>query len=679
MGSPQQSLYSTPAFELFRRGLVVQSIQRFRGINSYTTLAQLGPEWAQDLLNVVISGSGGISKLRLPVNLSPAVANFIVGAGNFNFGPQFFWDFQQANGTRQVLAAFNYGGLWGFYAFSNDLAIAAQQGALDQGATQWSAVTANNILFLASGVNMWKYTGTQIQAWGLLVPTAAPSNPTAAAGNLSPATGYSYGFSNMNSATGEVSNISPVSGSTGAQTNKKFTTTEPNAWYNSQGTDSIVWFRNLDGGGDWFRLAQVNQATGAVITFGAGASVVASTSLSVGDTITDNSPDSALDQTTRGPLLNNPPPVGKFLAQGQGRVIVMNLKGAPNQAAYSGFEQIFLGRPESCFPPNNLLNLQIGADDIAGGGILQSGVVMFSRTGRMFMLRGQMEDISLLVPVNFTQYLEELPWTLGCASHFTIHATPYGLVWLAGDKTVQLFDGRSEPVDISAGIYPYLRRITPGTEQNCVASYFNWLERDWYVLLAAVDGSLSNNRAFFFAFNKQPGTDTIESVEAFVSDLPAQIAGSVPFIGLITTSKFQRMLCIGAGGRIQQLPVTSDTVGGVTLDMTINPPTNGVLSAYWRGGYFGTDSPYRSKSWRWARLLSDQDPKTFSLVMRYVDDEQRTFLNPEIKGPFKLSASKLGLNGWRAKKASVEIDFPATDAPCNVLELQVAAIPTSDR
>jgi hypothetical protein len=193
-----------------------------------------------------------------------------------------------------------------------------------------------------------------------------------------------------------------------------------------------------------------------------------------------------------------------------------------------------------------------------------------------------------------------------------------------------------------------------------------------------VNGSLSVNRLFMFAFNKTVGTDQVESVETFISDVPSTLPGAVPWIGLITTSKLQRMLCIGAQGFIQQLPVSSDTVGGLTQDLTIIPATNGNLNAYWRGGYFGNDSPQRSKMFRWLRMISDQDPKNFHATLRFVDDEQRTFLQPEIIGPLQFPSSRLGMNR-RAKRASVEINFPAQDAPANVIELTVASIPTSDR
>jgi hypothetical protein len=809
---------STPTFELFRRGLNTLVIQRFHGMNAYSTLAQLGPDWAQDCLNVIISGSGGLSKFRLPVKLTPAI-------GGINTGPSSFWDFQQGNGTRQVLSFFGNS----LYYFTNDLSVSnfVETNALNAG--QWSMAAANNILFGANGQRMQKWTGANWYQWGINAPTIAPTlgassptlgasftvgagqqvtlvraanvvtmtmaggvsqlslnvgdvvtvfnavaatfngsfkiasvvtpgiqytyaqtaaNDTAVSGNLtvpssnssftiaaaptgavrasgvvtitltqllsggygvipgqtyvtvagvtdtsfngtfpvivvnysvgtltyaqpgladatsgsgtltfgitSTQGGWRYAYSWTN-ANGHESNLSPFSPATGNVTNRVLWVTAGQVPTDPQ-VIGINWYRTLDGGGDFF--------------------LIPTTALSFNSTFFDGTPDAFVDTTQKGQLINNPPIQGKYVAVGQSRVFVANLTGAPGDIEYSGYEQILRGRPEESFPPNNRLHLSIGAEAVGGIGILQAGVVGFSQTQKMYMLRGQVEDITLSVPVNFTQYLEELPWTLGCLSHFTIQSTPYGLIWLAGDKTVQLFDGSSEPIDISTPIYPILRTITPGTENQCVSGYFNWLERDFYVLLAAVGGSLTLNKAFFFAANKTLGTNTIESVEVFVSDIPASLGAS--WIGLVTTSKLQRMLCLGAQGFIQQWPVSSDTVNGITQDFTIIPATAGVLNAYWRSGYFGTDSPYRTKTFRWARLVADQDPSAFQAQFRYVDDEQRTFRNPEIVGPINFGTSRLGMNR-KAKRASVEIDFPNQDTSINVLELHVAAVPTSDR
>jgi len=365
--------------------------------------------------------------------------------------------------------------------------------------------------------------------------------------------------------------------------------------------------------------------------------------------------------------VNNPPPVGKYVATGQGRVFIANLVGNPQEIACSGYEQILFGNPPECFPRFNRLRLQVGAESIAGVGVIQSGVVGFSQTGRMYMLRGQVEDITTSAPVVFTQYLEELPWGLGCMNHYSIAATPYGLVWLAGDKTVQFFDGRSKPTDISRPVYPLLQTITPGQESACIAAYFNWLERDWYCLLAPVGGSIAPNRIIFWSLSEDTGQTDI-----FVSDIQAD------WIGAYTSSKLQRQLLISQGGYIKQLPISADTVGGITRDETITPATSGKLNAYWRSGYFGNEQPYRSKAFRFGKLISDQDPSAFSATLRFVDDNGRTVRDPEIVGPKKLKKTRIPI-GKRAHRCSVEINFPSEDASVNVTELAVASIGTSDR
>jgi hypothetical protein len=744
--TPQQGgFYSTPAFEIFRRGLIVQTVKRFRGLNSYLPLTQLTPDVASDLLNVIVTSSGQLAKMRLPVPLSSVV-------GGQHAGPYSFWDFQQGNGVRQVLAHF------GEQVFSFDPAFAA--GTLIEtnllNLNPWSFVEANNILFGANGTRMQKWTGTAWQPWGIVAPTTAASTIeillpaalaitaitnnqgggvafitlatalatpyfgippftnvnitiagntnanfngtfvfqgyvnntpppatravtffiTLAAGNngtggtvrlaSSPTVGWSWAYAYKNSVTGHVSNISPTTGALipSASNGIQLAANPPG---DSQ-VDTLVWFRTLDGGGDYFYECDVNLVTGAVTQN--GLAIGPMTSVAVGGQFTtlndNNTPDTSLDQTKRGPLINNPPPQGLYTALAQGRVFVAGLIGAQQDVAYSGYEQILLGRPEESFPQFNRLRLSLGAEAVAGLGVLHSGVVMFSSTGKMWMLRGAIEDITLSAPVAFSEFLEELPWTLGCLSHYTIQETPYGLVWLAGDKTVQFWDGKSNPIDISQPVYPLLRSITPGTEKLCNARYFNWLERDWYALTCATNGASAPNTIIFFSMEKDS-----QQIDVFVSNIQAD------WIGGQSTPTLQRRLLISHGGIISELPVRATDQGGLTNDFTTYPPTSGNLRAYWRSGYFGNDQPEQSKMWRWARMVADGGVTSYQMQSRYVDDSN-LIQAPRIVGPIPVKAMRTPLN-QRAYRASVEIDFPEVDAPMNVLELQVSYIGTSQR
>lgn len=669
------SFLSTPTYKLFERGLNVRAIQRFRGINAYKPLTSLGPEHAQDLLNVIVGGNGQLSKMRVPQSLSPAVL------GNVS-GPQRIFDFQQQNGTRQVVGAFaeaiNY---WIWNAAGTQLQFSAAGDVVVNPAPQfsspWSFVTVQNILIGANGQVVMKWTGTDFLGVGLPTPAVAPQVTLfGVAGNLNPTFGYEWAFAWKSSgASPALQGPSPVEVSTASPNSPQFGGGDANAQFQlvvqfppvpvPPDFDTIVGFRTVDGGGDLFRAVEWNVNTGA-ITFNAAHFQIQGAAPFL--TIVDNCPDANLDQTTRAPFLNSQPPVGKYLAVGQGRVVVMNLVGNPQMAAYSGYERILIGNPPECFPPNNRLLLSIGAESIAGGGIIQAGLVMFSDTDRMYMLRGQMEDITDTAPIVFTQYLIELPWKIGCFSHETIRATPYGLLWLGADKRVRLFDGHDQPVDISIPVYPILRNITPGAEANCIASYFNWLDRDWYVLLVPYNGSVTPNRIIFWSVWNNPETGSQE-IDIFISNIPCDS------IATITTPALQRQLVIGANGQLYTVPAATDTTGGIG-DETVYPPQAGKqLNAYWRSGYFGNDTPYRAEMWRWARLVADHGG--FQGQVRLVDDDERPVTAPEILGPFQW-VNRLSINR-KAKRCSVEIDFPAADASVNVLELQVASMPSADK
>lgn len=661
MGSSGQNLYSTPVFELFRRGLSVQTIHNFRGINAFRSATSLTPDWAQDLQNVMVPGWGGLSKFRIPVAMSPAIG----GQAN---GPQSVWDFQQANGTRQVVANFGIS----LYYFTWDAAgvnlvapTLIETGPQDAG--PWSMAAANNILFGVNGIRAMKWTGVAFQNDGIQVPTQ-PGGPQFLANQVGGLTaalgGWSWRYAYKNSVTGHVGAASQPSVTTGNGGPFKFTlvATAPNP-ADAQ-IDTLVWFRTFDGGGNWYRTAEVTIATGQV-TFNAGTFTVLGPGVQ-SFTVTDNTPDASLDQATQAPLLNLPPVSGgKYMAVGQSRVFIANLPSSPQDVIYSGYEQILLGRPEESYPPGNRLRLSIGAESVAGIGVMQSGVVAFSNTKRMYALRGQVEDISVLAPVGFSAYLEELPYDTGTLCHQSIQSTPYGLLFWATDRTVQMLDNTFALKDMSGPVYPVLRRATKGREAFASSAYFNWLEREWYGLTLAVDGSIYNNLIIFWGLNKDVG-----QMDIFLATIQAD------YLTVLSTPQAQRILAAAMGGLINNVPVSQDTTNGVA-DLSIIPATAGVLPAFWRGGYFGNDAPYRSKMYRRGLLVTDQDG--FKVTKRFVDNREFPITAPDVYGPDEtFDGGSFELNR-RATRCSVEINFPQQDVSANVLELSVGAVATSDR
>lgn len=725
MGSQQQSFFSTPAFELFRRGMTTQTIQRFRGMNSYLSAPQVAPDVALDCLNVIVSGSGNLEKFRLPVNLSQRIAGYATG-------PDTFFDFQYypaAGPVRQVVA--NFGNA--LYYFTNGFANSNIIENDPSDAGPWSAVEVNNILFMANGQKMMKWTGTKWQNWGIAAPTVAPglvyggggvnssqtqitASPggadrlanvlTVITGNPNPlasgdkVTFVGVGDASMNVTSSPVTVVSTtkftvpqigsdsnsgggyfifgtcgeifqhkwayayVNDATGDCSSMSPSVTDTDLFGNTQGgvfqvtatapTDtqvtSIRWYRTYDGGGIFYRILNPATATGDWPISAGG--------LSIRDAVMDID----LDKLNTGSFLYNPPPVAKFLVKFQGRIFGANLVGAPQDAFWTGYEQILNSRPEECVPANNRIHLALGAEGIGGLGVTQPGVVFFSTTGGMWILRGAVEDFTQQAPVQFTELLEECPWQIGCISFTSIQSTQFGVIWWAGDKTVQIYDGTAAPQDISQAVLPLLRSATPGLEYKARSGYFNWLERDWYVLLFAQGGSITLNKGIAFSLNVQA-----QQVDAFPFDIQADA------IGAITTASGQRQLIIAQGGLLAHLAVESVTTSGVSLAPTA---TAGELAAYWRSGYFGNDAPYRSRTFRKGTLIADN--QGFGAVLRVIDDRRSTFRNPEIINIPVLTDEIIEAN-IKAHRLSVEIVFPKKDIDCSVLEMSMGRIDLADR
>lgn len=468
-------------------------------------------------------------------------------------------------------------------------------------------------------------------------------------GVVQPGFGMTYAYSWKNSVTGHETSMSPPSPVLVAPNRgivPKWAAINPT----DNQFDTIVWYRTTDGGGDYFQHSIIPIAV----------------SLNLFDTYLNTD----LNNATVGSLINNPPPSnGKYVAKFQGRVFIAGMADAPQDIAYSGYERIFVGRPEESFPPNNRLRLATGADDIRAIGVIQQGVIGFSKSDKMYMLRGIIEDITTSAPVQFTAYLEELPWQVGAFSHYSVVSTEYGLIWLSSDRNVRMFNGYSEPNIISANIWPILKSITAGQEANARAAYVNWLDRQWYALCIAVNGVTYNNLVVLFDLLPDPE----QNAGIFVLDI-----GRVDSIATVEDTNGQRMLVIGQNGNLMQIRTPSIAVNGLSQGISA---TSGSLYAYWRGGYFGNEDPEVNKMYRWGRIVSDQPTGAaiaFIAMARLVDQEQRPFTSPQIKASLQPVGEKFVVN-TRAKRCSIEVDFPVKDVDINLLELDLANIPVGVR
>ena len=663
------------------RRLTPETVRQFRGMNAWHSVDRVPPDYALECLNVIPSGSGGLEKMRFPVNLMAAPQPDLAGTGTLV-------NFQNALGVRQVLALFNG------YLYRIDLdawtATQIEYNVLNEGVP--SAVVSNNMAFVANGLRMAKWTGTEYQPWGIaqpplplmtIVPITGTGDPTEAPvvwsrpldpdeippsgiwlgprtisvsytwcigatetlespatvynvpmnheaimtvpeppagvtgynvyvdplgganrkranteghhgvpnpfivpnymprvfdevfpfwwgmfGYVSPpaanntltgqvrATGRKYRVAYGNSVTGHISAASAATDSTGAllaTDQTEILVANPTDANNDQ-----IWlFATVDGGSDYFLLPNPSNSDGSWPIDGGSTTK-----------IVDQYSDDVLVKSFIAPMLNFPPVVAKYLCEWGGRIFCANLAGAPQDIIYSGYERIYRGRPEESFPPNNRLRLAIGSDALAGIGVIQAGIVAFSRSNEMFMYRGTVTDRSTDAPVEYLDTLEKLPWNLGCASHESIARTPHGLVWLASDKNLMIYSGVNEPTVIGQGLLPMLRRITAGQEEDCRGRYFSYLERDWYLLLAPLDGSTGKNHIFVV---------DLEASEANVGAFPLHVNADA--LEVVEDGNGKPKLVIMQGGQAKELLLSSDTTGGISLEYAA---TANEVPAHWR-------------------------------------------------------------------------------------------------
>lgn len=427
------------------------------------------------------------------------------------------------------------------------------------------------------------------------------------------------------------------------------------------GIDSFFLYASEDGGGTWVTSIG-NNPSGDESWFIPNTAVPTFISVADDDTI--------LDAAFSANFINFPPPQNmQFVQKWQGRVFGAGMPDAPQDIVYSGFDAIFRGRPETSFPPFNRIRLAIGAEKIKGFGVLNNGVVSWDDSDKMFMFSGTVQDVVTNQPVQIADQLEEEPWQTGLSSADSVQSTPKGIAWVGSDMGVKIWNGIFYgdiigPRDLSSNIYPLMARITPAMRSLIQSAYFNWLERDWYVINVAIDGSLSPNRMIFFDMSEEGGQDNLG---IWITNIEADS------IAVKVTSDGTRKLVASIRGLVYELNISSTATSGIHTNPTA---TTGLLDAYWESGLW-QDSPQMTKMYRFGRLTTDQSG--FNLITTVFNDETVRLrdVNPWSKS-LKMTPGGRFATNRRGRRQKFKIIFPTADVDASVLELYTTAIPLAE-
>ena len=222
------------------------TIRQFKGLSQNIALTSEDPSFAIDCLNVIVSESG-LAKLRVPTSLTPAVGTQ---------GPDQFGEWEGGS-SKSVLAFYGQD----IYVITLD---DFTPGIYDSnpayaGPVPWSVVLSNETAFMQNGrSNPVKYKGgPTLDIWGIQGGLTPLMDTTTGGSGVNLANGRSYRVAYKSTATGHVGNASFPTVNTDALINFGVTLTIRPPVDGDRQVDAARIYTTLDGGADYFFLAEV--------------------------------------------------------------------------------------------------------------------------------------------------------------------------------------------------------------------------------------------------------------------------------------------------------------------------------------------------------------------------------------------------------------------------------------
>jgi hypothetical protein len=352
--------------------------------------------------------------------------------------------------------------------------------------------------------------------------------------------------------------------------------------------------------------------------------------------------------TTETSQLNNiPPPIGSFIYEYGGRLLVFGISGSGQSFFYSNSETTSIGMPQESFAPLNQVTLPIQNAKINGMLEFPGQLIIWSDKNDMFRMTGLLTDNSVL-NVASTQTgaqqgasISSLPYSLGIANPYASDMTPLGGIWLTQNAEVWLFTGTYAPRNIGRPVQDILNSIPKANLSLARAKYFHANNRNWWAI-AIPAGSGFNNTVLILdldllASNGSPSYFTFDmatnSPSWYVFQPGPLITQGSPPQTLIHPRCDSIESVYEAGGAVRLL------IGGIDLIQDVDyqsfllgseiqvPGANVGLHAY------GNDSAFLIKRPGFFRFNTNQDPSTlgpdgWSFKVLGIDDDFYTFAAP---------------------------------------------------
>ena len=391
--------------------------------------------------------------------------------------------------------------------------------------------------------------------------------------------------------------------------------------YDSQATH-IRLYETADGGATYFRV-QRNAFT-PVLTFNI---------LSAGLQFFDNAqaePPNFPFTTEVSQLYNVPPPVGAFIKEYQGRLLVYGGTIPGQTFFYSNIESTTIGLTQESFAPLNQITLPIQNANISGMADLPGSLIIWSDKQDMFRLTGLLSDNTPLglgttnTAAGLGTSITALPYNLGCANPFAVAVTPLGAIWVTSNKELWLYTDKYAPRNIGRPVQDALSNIPSSQLSQVRLTYYHSLNRNWLaialpngaannvLLILDLDLLTSNGQPSFFTFDMATNQPTFwkYSVNCPSMEVVYETGGNV-------------RLLVGATDLIEDVDYQTGFFG-----TEVSVSGGSITTHAW-----GNDSAQMIKRPTWVRFTTNRDPSLlesdgWSFGINGIDDDYYTFNAP---------------------------------------------------
>jgi hypothetical protein len=366
--------------------------------------------------------------------------------------------------------------------------------------------------------------------------------------------------------------------------------------YDPQATH-IRLYATGDGGSVYFLIGRN--------AFTATASAVSTAGLEFKDTANSEPPNPPFGSEITQ-IYNVPPPIGSFLQDYQGRMLVYGVAAALQTFFYSNIENTVVGQPPESFGTLNTVTMPIGDGQLNGMANLPTGLIMWSNRQDMFKLSGLLTDNTVASAPQLGATIQRLPYKIGCASPYATAVTPLGAIWLSSDREVWLFTDHYAPKNIGKPVQDFLNRINGVRLAFAKMKFYKRGDRSWLALAIALDSSTFNNKLLLLdldllASNGQPSFFTFDLATNAPTWYPYDINCEA-----IETAYDANSVNHLLAGDVDLITDVDWQPGFYTVSGEQNVPGNNRLHA------FGNEDPHMIKTFQWMRVLTNQVPSALA-------------------------------------------------------------------